>query len=423
MPTESGAPAIITRYARRNFWLMVLDGSAFIFGVSMVSRFTVLPLVVERLTDARWAQGMITTLFYAGWLLPGLFTAPLVAAMERRKPWVLRATIFERLPYLALGLIFLFLPNLPNATLLAIVYVLYGIFAFGAGFTSIAWQDLVARLIPEKRWGTFFGLQSGLGGVFGVGAAAVAGLVLATMPFPQSVGVLALACFGAMIVSYIFLALCVEPAQPAQPAQPMSAFLRSIKPLLARDQRFRRYLISRAAIALGLTGHAFITAAALERFNPPAEQIGLFTGALLGAQALANLGLGALADRWGHKQVLELSTGLGLLALLLTLVAPSVIWFVPIFLLVGAAQAGYQLSGFTLVFAFSPPAERPTYIGVANIALAPVAAFGPLLAGWIAGFSGYNAIFAVLILFGIGGLSMLHWQVTAPPQAIEPAQG
>ena len=44
-----------------------------------------------------------------------------------------------------------------------------------------------------------------------------------------------------------------------------------------------------------------------------------------------------------------------------------------IFILVGAAQAGYQLSGFTLILSFSTPAERPAYIGVGNTALAPVA--------------------------------------------------
>ena len=95
----------------------------------------------------------------------------------------------------------------------------------------------------------------------------------------------------------------------------------------------------------------------------------------------ATLGSGALADRWGHKQVLELATAIGLLALLLAVLAPSAAWFFPIFVLVGTAQAGYQLSGYTMIFSFSTPADRPTYIGVANTALAPMAAFGPLLAG------------------------------------------
>ncbi len=418
----STSERLLARNARRNFWLNVLDGSFFVLGISMVSRFTVLPLLVERLSGARWLQGLIPALFFAGWLLPGLFIAPLVASLPRRKPWILTATLLERLPYLALGLIFLFAPGLPAGTLLGVLFSLYAVFALGAGLTSTAWQDFIARVIPERSWGTFFGIQSGLGGLLGVGGGVVAGAVLATQPYPQSIGILCLLCFAFMAVSYGFLASPVEVPLPAAPRQPLVAFLRGIGPLLRRDVAFRRYLFCRAAIAMGLVGHAFLTASALERFSPSAAQIGLFTGVMLGAQAVGNLGLGALADRWGHKQVLELATALGMAALGMALVAPDAPWFVPIFALVGASQAGYQLSGFTLVFAFSPPAERPTYIGVANTALAPVAALGPLLAGWLAGGTGYAFVFAALAVVGLAGLAVLHWQV-AVPQARLRAEG
>jgi len=89
--------------------------------------------------------------------------------------------------------------------------------------------------------------------------------------------------------------------------------------------------------------------------------------------------------------------------------------------LVGAAQAGYQLSGFTLVFSFSTPSERPTYIGVANTLLAPVAALGPLLAGWLAELAGYDALFVALLAIGLIGLLGLHWRVPAPAREVRAA--
>jgi MFS family permease len=420
MTTVEPNEALLAHHARRNFWLNVLDGTAFLFGISMVSRFTVLPLVVERLSDARWLQGLIPAIFYAGWLLPGLFIAPLVASWPRRKPWIMRATIGERVPFFILGLVLLFGANLPPTVLLIILFTLYAIFAFSAGATSVAWQDFIARVIPARSWGTFFGLQNGTGGLLGVGGAAVATLVLRDMPFPQSVGLLSLLCFAAMVLSYIFLGLTVEPPQPTTPKQSFQTFVRGIVPLLRRDQSFGRYLFARIAITFGLAGHGFLTAAALERFDPSFTEVGFFTTALIGAQALANIGLGALADRWGHKQVLELSTGLGLLAIALAMVVPSSAWFILIFILVGTAQAGYQLSGFTLVFAFSPPAERPTYIGVSNTVLAPVSAGGPIVAGLLASALGYNSVFVALVLIGVAGMALLHWQVATPKQLVEP---
>jgi MFS family permease len=182
------------------------------------------------------------------------------------------------------------------------------------------------------------------------------------------------------------------------------------------------YLISRMAIALGLLGHSFLTAAALERFSLKNEEVAPLTAALLASQAVADLLLGWLADRWGHKQVLVLSTALGMLAIFIAVLAPNPSWFIIIFVLVGAAQAGYMLTGFTLVFSFSTPTERPAYIGVANTALAPVAIVGPLLAGWLAEAGGYNALFVVLGAIGLLGMALLHWGVNAPAKqvAVEP---
>lgn len=159
------AEAVVRRHAARNFWLNVLDGGTFYLGLSMVSRFTVLPLFVERLSPDRWLQGLIPAINYTGWFLPGLFIVPLIAAMPRRKPILLTATLFERLPFLILGLVLLFRSDLPSAGLLAIFFGCYAMHAVAAGFASIPWQDFIARVIPGKRWGIFFGLQSGLGGL------------------------------------------------------------------------------------------------------------------------------------------------------------------------------------------------------------------------------------------------------------------
>src|SRR4051812_17917134 len=70
-------------------------------------------------------------------------------------------------------------------------------------------------------------------------------------------------------------------------------------------------------------------------------------GVLLAAQAISHISFGALADRWGHEQILEFAPVLGLIALLVTVLARTALWFFPIFALVGAAQAVYRLTGFT----------------------------------------------------------------------------
>ena len=417
MQPES-ADTLLKRYAKRNFWLNVLDGVAFVFGISMVSRYTVLPLFVSRISSDPLLLGVLPALFSLGWLLPQLFTAPLVASLPRRLPFILRVTISERLPFLLFGLVLLLWPHLPAWALLATCFGCYLVHTVSAGLAATAWQDMLARVVPAERWGRLFGITNALGGGLGVLGALIAGWALTQLPFPQNIGLLSLLCFGALIVSFVFLALVVEPAQPTQPRVPMGLYLRGLLPLLRRDAAFRSYLFSRSAIGLALTGHSFITAAALMRFSVSDVLVGIFTAALLGSQAVANYLLGALADRWGHKQVLELSTAVGVGSLLLAMVAPSPGWYIVVFVLVGISSAGYQLSGYTLAMAFSNEAERPTYIGLANTALAPVGILGPFAVAQLAATLGYPVLFATTALVGVGGLLWLH---RAVPALLRPA--
>ncbi len=413
-PGISAADAFVARHARLNFLFNVVDGGMFWFGLSMVSRYTVLPLLIERLAGDRWMQGLIPTILNTGWLLPGLFLAPIVANQWRRKPMLVAATLFERLPFLIIGAMLVAWPGAPAWMLLGGFFALWTVHSLAAGVAAIPWQDFIGRIIPRARWGLFFGAQTGFGGALGVGGAAIATYVLATQPFPQSVGYLALGCFAAMIVSFTFLLGTREPAIAPGPRQTIVGFWASIVPLLRRDVSFRTYLFSRAAISLSLTGHSFITAAAIERFALSDGDVGWYTAVLLGAQAVANVALGWLADRWGHRQVLVLATLVGVVAMVATIAAPATWWFVAIFVMIATAQAGYQICGLTLLLGFSPTTERPMYIGVANAVLAPLAISGPLACGWLAEATSYDVMFWVLVLIGIGGAALLGWRVRLP---------
>ena len=427
----SDATAVfVARHARRNFWLNVIEGGIFMFGISMVSRFTVLPYFVSHYSQANWIQGLLPTIANTGWLLPGLFVAPYIAQLWTRKMPMLIGTFFERIPWLFMG-IWLFMGNtLAPSTTLAMFFGLYAMHMFSAGATAIPWQDFIGRVIPEQRWGRFFGFQSGLGSLLGVAGATVATQVLAgqaitiggvnllgSYTFPFNIGVLSLICFGCLVVSFVFLVLTVEPRIPPQPKQPIWGSVKQMPQLLRKDSVFRTYLLARTGISLGILGHSFVMAAALNRFHSTGEMVGAFTVILSAAQALGSFGLGALADRWGHKQVLVLSGFIGALSLLLAWVAPTEWWYFVIFVCGGIAMAGYQLSSFSIVMLFSTNELRPSYIATANTFNVPVSAIAPMLAGWLAGEMGFVGLFVLLAAFGVIGTLVMQWKVTLPKKA------
>ena len=409
----------VERHYPHNAVVGVLDGTFFWFGASFIATRTILPLYVSHFTDSELAIGLLSMLASGGWLLPQLFTANWVQRLPRKKVGVVHVGLFtERLPVILMAPACLLATRSPTLALV-LFFVLFAWHVMGAGAVAVSWQDMLAKIIPLDRRGKFFGITNFGGTATGVLGAVVAAWLLDRYAFPYGY-VLCFAAAAALIfTSWIFLSLTREPAQVSQePVISQREYWRRLPAILRTDPNFRRYLLSQVVISVGGMAVGFLTVYAVQRWQLPDGQAGSFTASMLIGQALSNLLFGALADRKGHKLVLELSTLLGALAVGLASLVPTPAWFHVVFALTGAAMAGFMLSGIMIVFEFSNPNVRPTYIGLNNTVSGAVAAVAPMIGGWLAGAVGYRALFAVAFLIGLAGFALLHWTVREPRQAV-----
>lgn len=82
--------------------------------------------------------------------------------------------------------------------------------------------------------------------------------------------------------------------------------------------------------------------------------------------------------------------------------APDLAWLRTVFACAGLTQAAINVSNLNILLEFAPvPEDRPTYVGLGNTALGPIAFVAPLAAGALADTSGYIAVFAVAAAAGI----------------------
>lgn len=407
----------VEQHLHRNLTVNVLDGGFFALAISFASSVTILPLFVSRLTSSSLAIGLITAIAQLGWFVPQLFTANYVQRYPRKKPWVMLATLGERIPYAILVLLALQIGRLSPQTVLVLFFMIYSLAAMSGGLTGTAWQDMIAKIIPTQARGRFFGTQQALGGLLGAGGAVVAGLILERVVYPTNFAI----CFGltvaAMAVSYVFLGLTWEPARSTERAKSsMLHFLGQLPRLLCADPNFAHFLVSRAAAMLGRMATGFLTVYAVEVLGASAVDAGRLTAVLFAAQTLLNPLLGWWGDRSGHKRVLELSTLFTVTAMAIALWAPGVGWFYAVFALSGATLAGAVLSGLSIVMEFAPEDDRPTYIGLTNTFLGPFAGLGALLAGGIVSVAGYQTLFWVSLVLSAMGFILLRWTVREPRQ-------
>lgn len=393
----------------------VLDGTFFWFGASFVASRTILPLYVSHFTDSKLVIGLLSVITSTGWLLPQLFTANWVQRLPRKKVVPVRLGLFtERLPVL------LMVPTAWLATrspmlALAIFLVLFAWHTLGAGVVAVGWQDMLAKVIPLERRGRLFGITNFGGTATGFLGALAAGWVLNRYEFPYSY----MFCFAAaalfIFISWIFLALVREPAHVSrEPIVSQREYWRRLPAVLRADPNFRRYLACQIVTSMGGMALGFLAVYAAQRWHLPDSEAGGFTGAMLIGQSLFNLLFGALADRKGHKLVLELSMLLSALAVGLASLAPAPGWFYAVFALIGASTAGFYLSGVMIVFEFSAPKMRPTYIGLTNTVIGSVSALAPIVGGWLADWMGYRVLFAVAFAIGLVGFALLRWSVREP---------
>lgn len=397
-----------------NFTVNVADGALFLFGAAFVASSTILPLFLSKLTTNPLAFGLLAVIAQSGWFLPQLFTANWMERLSRKKPVVVNLGLFtERLPILLLPLIALLAARapVPAAALLLIVYAWH---SFGAGIVAVSWQDLIARCFRVHRRGRYAGTSAFLGAAAGFGGSLLAAWLLKEYAFPLNFALVFAIGAAGINASWVFLALTREPVRAASaPRRSSAEYLRGLPELLRADKNYLRFLVARMLMALGGMATGFITVSAVQRFRVPDSTAGIYTLAMLGGQAAANLLFGFLSDRRGHKICLEIGALASLLAFAMAWLAPHPAFYYAVFALYGITTGSTIISGVMIVMEFSGPERRPTYMGVANTAVGVAAAVAPLIGAGLA-VAGYSLLFATAAAVMLGSLLMFRFAVREP---------
>ena len=413
---EDEAAPLIEKHYRWNFTVNVLDGATFWFGMSFLSGAVILPLFVSHFTASPFLIGLIAFLTAAGPLLPQLLVAKAVAHAPRKIVFPAHiGFFFERLPLILLpAAVWLFADSQPLWAL-AVFFILYAWHCGGVGVILVGWQDMIAKIIPADRRGRFFGITNFIGNGTGILGALALPFFLAISDFRTGFTVTFGVAAVCMLVSWGFLLLTREPPVESTVAPPTWLdYLSSLPSILRRDRNFRWFLISQCLTALSGMAAGFLVIHAVQTASLNDAQAGIFTIWLQAGLALANLGFGFLADRFGHRRVLEWGLLLNVVSLVLAWLLAAPWAFSLIFFLRGAMTAAQFISGSAIVYDFCSPEDRATYLGLANTIPGLVAALAPLLGGFLGNLWGYPPMFGLSAGVALAGWLVYRFGVTDP---------
>ena len=404
---------------RRNVLCLGADMTLFMVAVGLVSQVTLVPLFVSKLTDSPLAIGALAAVFQLGWL-PQLVAAGYYERSSNKRRWLIGFSLLERLPAVALAVCALIATSVATPVVLGLVYLS----RFGqtvlSGPAAAAWLDYVARAVPEGRRGNFLGVSTTLGNLGGAVLAALAAPLLEWLPFPYGFA----ACFalGALILlvgSVPLFGVVDPPGPPPRPGQTWRDQLADLAVLLRADEPFRRFLSGVSLATLGTMGTGFVVVYGVVRHGASDEEAARYTAALLVGQVVANLLLGALADRRGLSSVGRATALAGVAMGGLVLLAPDAAWLTIAFVMLGVSYSGIMLARLAGPMSFAPTDRRPTYIALTSALTSLVGAFAPLLAGQLVALAGFEWMFGLGLVLCL--LSLPFFAPAAPLASAQPS--
>jgi len=304
-----------------------------------------------------------------------------------------------------------------------IVGVLVCLFFLGVfqGAQGVAFQMLLAKVIPTRRRGLLQSLRNLFGGQVSAGLAYVAGRYLIGGNVFGN-GYATTFILAAILTSLGLTALAILMREPEPPTVKPRARtwdrMREFPQLLRADRGYFFFMIAQTCATAGRIGVPFyvLFAAHVMPLTGPhgGQNLGLMSLVLFEGDSLSNMVWGLIGDRAGFRASFIGSMALWVASTVVLLMAAAPLAVLVAFAGLGAAQAGFQMSSQTMVLEFGARDDVPMRLGLSQTAQGLMNTVGPMAGGVVAWLAGYAPVFVISIVFEALALGLLIFVVDEP---------
>lgn len=407
--------AFVEKNLPRNYRATLIHGVFGMTGFRLIYAPTIIPAYLYMQTGSTAAVGLGMALLQLGGTLSPVLSGARVESRNRILPYAITVGSLMRVMVLALALTAWLLDG---PALLAATLAIFLLLGFFQGAQRVAFQMLMAKLIPIDRRGRLQGVRNVLGG----GIAAVLAWAAGTYFIEQQWlgnGFATTFLFAFILTSIGLFVLQFGIREPDAPS------LRTPIPLRERFGQFRDLMAHRGFSAF-MVAHGF---ASIARVGLPfwtiyvGQQLGL-SGALIGtlslaylaSETLSNLAWGQIGDRLGFRLVYIGALAFSLLGMVLLVTADGM-WLHAAFVALGFGMSGWMMAAMTLVLEFGAHEDIPMRLALTTTVEGAVSSAGPIIAGLAIAALGFMPLIAAAFLSLVAALAVVVWRVSEPRRA------
>jgi MFS family permease len=321
-----------------------------------------------------------------------------------------------RLQVLGMALAGFFLGSGQN---LAAVCVFLGLFGFFMGMQGVAFNFLMAKVIPVDVRGRLSGLRNALAGITSSSVGFFSGAYFVqNNTFGNGYATTFLVAFVLTELGLVAMWFLREPESPGvRERTGVTARMRDLPALVRGDRNFGVFLVACVLGSFGRIAMPYYVLFAGQRLHIGGIELGELTAAFLLSSTVLNLFWGTVADRMGFRAVFLGSLGLWIAATLALFATESFAGLLAVMVGVGAGSGGFMMGQQNLVLEFGRREDLPLRIGAANSTTEAMGVIAPLAGGVIATVWSYQAVFGCAIAFKLAAALLVQLRLEEPRTA------
>ena len=411
---EAVYEGFVWKNLRRNYAGHYIHGMLGMTGFRLVNAPTFIPAYLHFLSHSDLIVSLGASLQQLGGVISPIAGA---AQIEHRKK-ILPVSMFlgtmMRVQILGIAVAGWLIGGTPLLVSVLTFLFLLGLFS---GPQNVAFQFLLAKMIPITRRGRLQGWRNLSGGIVAAALSYFAGKYLVGgNVFGNGYGTtFALAFILTSLGLTAFRFLVREPEPPTvRPRTAMADRMRELIPMLRADRGFLYFMIARTFAIASRVAQPFYIVYVGKKIGFSGDVVGTMSLAFLGADTIMSLGWGYLADHFGFRSNFIIALLFWIASTILLMQVTSPLWLFIAFFGLGAGNSGYQMSASNIVFEFGHRDDMAMRLAFSNTAESIMSAAGPLLGGVIAASFGYFAVFWVAVASEAIALVLLVTLVEEP---------
>jgi MFS family permease len=394
----------MTSKSKRNYILMFLDTVLFVNAMAFLSINSVIPYFLNNLGATTFQISLASALTGIGTFI----SQPIFSRIAMKLPYKIKTFIkvlsIQRIFFLIFVISIPFIASKNPSTMIMIFLICWGIFNFFVGSYSPFFMTIMPKLILSHERGRLIGFAGAMGNIIAVGSSVIIGVLLSNIPYPYNYTIIFAIGTVLLILDVVdFMLMRNEPADE-HILKDLSYFqyINYLPVVLKHNKKYSYMVLGFVFFVVTNVSLAYYSLHAIRDFHAGAAQIAIFTGLAVVANTVSGMIFGVIADRFGHKYVLQYSALCGLIGGIIVLLLPGLVSIYTAFALSTICASGYQLSCSMLIIQEAPKKDLPIYISVNVMVTLIVSSIFTLLSGYIIDKLSFTPVFFVTCAAGLG---------------------